>query len=97
MDSENYQKWWLLHLRKARGEALNSKDLEEYQCGLKKLETEEQLDFANPGLQNLPDEITTSLAEIQILQEQNKKLDDEIARLAKVLEKTPKTPQPLVG
>jgi hypothetical protein len=97
MDSENYQKWWLLHLRKARGEILTAKDLEAYHWGLKKLDEEEQLEYANPGSQDIPKEIATSLAEIQILQEQNKKLDDEIARLAKALEKTRKSPQPMVG
>jgi peptidoglycan hydrolase CwlO-like protein len=97
VNPEVYKKWWQLHLRKARGEALNSAESAEYQDGLKILEAEEQLDFADAGFQKLRGEIANSLSEIQSLQEQNRKLDEEIGQLAKALEKTPRIPEPIEG
>ncbi len=43
MDRANYARWWQLHLRAARGEALDDAEQAAYEAGLTALDREEQI------------------------------------------------------
>lgn len=53
MDEKQYRRWWQLHLRVARGEALGPAERAEYEVGLEVLDQEEKIHFEQNDLAKL--------------------------------------------
>ena len=57
MDSQRFNKWWDLHLRVARGEALSTEEQEQYQAGITELDAEEKTQVDLSALDRMRDRI----------------------------------------
>lgn len=53
MTEAEYQQWWQLHIRTARGELLNETDQKSYRAGVDKLDREEAANVQFGALANL--------------------------------------------
>ncbi len=84
MTDTEYQQWWQLHIRTARGESLNETEQKLYHTGLEKLDREEteRLQLASLAnlrqLRNQVQQLTQSLAQLTA---HNDLLSRRIARL----------------
>ena len=50
MNEKKYNRWWQLHLRVARGEALNPQEQDQYEAGLQAMDEEEKEQFQSAGI-----------------------------------------------
>lgn len=93
MTGTEYTQWWQLHLRVAMGEALDVEEERLYKAGLANLEQEEaaQLTHADVSL------LRSLRARIQILEQAQKQLLLNSARLDKKIEELEDTYQQLTG
>lgn len=86
MNNINYERWWQLHLRIAKGESLSPKEKAEYDTGLQVLDQEEKGQFNANGLSTLR-RLRTQVKQLQAthlqLMEESIQLDQEIILLEK--------------
>ena len=81
MDQANYERWWQLHLRTAKGEILNDTEQTEYEAGTSALDLEEQTrgqDADLALLRKLKAEIARLEAAHAQLQTKNRRLEQQI-------------------
>ncbi len=95
MDQVTYRRWWVLHLRVARGECLNAEDQAYYEDVRRQLEQEELLGGQGLGLRKARAAVASLEAECATLEARRQRLDADIATLEAALEK--ETGQPLGG
>ena len=81
MDQSSAQRWWALHLRIARGEALGAEDQRFYQTGLGQLEQEELLQGTRRTVRELRACVTALEAEHAALEARRREVEAEIATL----------------
>ena len=84
MDEEEYQRWWQLHLRVARGETLDPAEEAEYNAGLETLDQEEKAQFDQNGLtrlRRLRAQVEQLRATHSQLLAKSARLDEQIAAL----------------
>jgi len=80
VDRTNYQQWWQLHLRVARGESLGPDEQASYNAGRRELEREEQL-LETMEARESREQLAALEAEHAALETQRQQLDAEIAEL----------------
>lgn len=80
MDRSAYENWWRLHLRLARGDALTAEEQAVYDAGRTRLEGEEQYQEVLDA-KRARDELTRLEREHVELENQRRKLDEEISHL----------------
>ena len=81
MDSQNYRAWQELHLRAARGEALNASEQADYEAGCQELDADETLDGDLDRLRKLRELIGSAESAKRQLRDQEANLDARIAAL----------------
>ena len=84
MDEKEYQRWWQLHLRVARGETLDPAEEAEYNAGLETLDQEEKAQFDQNGLtrlRRLRAQVEQTRATHSQLLAKSARLDEQIAAL----------------
>jgi predicted nuclease with TOPRIM domain len=81
VDQAKYERWWPLHLRKARGETLDAADQLFYEAGRKQLEQEEVIRDGAAELRAAHERLASLAKEHAALEGQRKKLEQEIAVL----------------
>jgi hypothetical protein len=90
MDDKDYQSWWPLHLKIAKGETLNADELSVYEAGLQLLDTEEAKTFRQAEeldhLRDLRRRVLAADSEHQQLSKQYDTMRTEMARLETLLD-----------
>ena len=86
MDQATYQGWWALHLRVARGEALNADDQALYEVGRTELEQQEDLRDPSASVREAQAAVAALQAERATLSARREQLDAEIASLEGALD-----------
>jgi len=87
MVETTYKTWWILHLRMARGENLNTEEQAAYEAGLRQLNQEEILNVDVATLRKGRAEVAALEAQNAQLQTRRNTLEAEIAALETALGK----------
>jgi hypothetical protein len=85
MDSTTYERWWSLHLRVARGEALPPEEQVAYEVGRRQLEQAEALGDPREQARAAAAAVAALQAEHAKLQARRTEVEAEIARLEHAL------------
>jgi len=84
MENEAYRRWWKLHLRVARGEALDPAEQVEYEAGLEALDQEEKEQFEQHNLLDLR-RLRAQIEQLRLIHSQllakSARLDEQVAAL----------------
>jgi len=81
MDEANYQRWWPLHIKAAKGEALTTDEQSFYDAGLCRLHREEQLHADPEKLNELEAEIARVERENAELASKRLQLETRLRRI----------------
>jgi hypothetical protein len=85
MDQATYQRWWMLHLRGARGEGLNAEEQAFYDSVRRQLELAERLGAQGLGLHEARAAVASLEAERSALEARRRQIEAEIAALETAL------------
>ncbi len=85
MDQTNYQQWWQLHLRVARGDSLSPDEQSSYYAGRRELEREERL-LETEQARQAREYLAALEAKHADLERRRQQVDAEITRLEAQLE-----------
>ena len=81
MNAAQYEAWWQLHLRAARGERLSLKERAAYEAGARQLDQEEVMSGDLARLQQVRAAVAAAEAECAALRHRRDELDSEMASL----------------
>lgn len=81
MSEAEYDAWWQLHLRVARGEELGEWEREQYFATLHQLEHSEVLQDNAANIQRLQNQLTQAQAEGELLRAYRQQLEAKLAKL----------------
>ncbi len=83
MNESEYQRWWQLHIRLARGETLTFSETQLYESGIAAQDQEDENWLVNnfDSLRLLQSQIGTLSKQQNVLQVRSKKLDQDIRLL----------------
>jgi hypothetical protein len=95
VDQATYQRWWLLHLRTARGEGLDAEEQTFHDTVRRQLEQEETLEGPSLGLHEARAAVVSLEKEHSALEARRRQIEAEIAALETALGK--QSPQPSQG
>ena len=89
MDNPEYQRWWALHVRSARGGTLTEAEQATYQQGLKQLHQDEVLADDLPSIRQAREAVVALDSRCDELHARRQQLKQQIAQLEASL--TPET------
>jgi hypothetical protein len=81
MTEQEYQAWWQLHVRMARGETLSHEEKARYEAGAKELDAAEKYPSTFERLRTMRARIAELKAEEERLLTEQQALDERIAEL----------------
>jgi|CXWL01.1.fsa_nt_gi cell division protein FtsB len=85
MDQIKSEQWWVLHVRRARGESLSQEEMATYESELKRLHDDEILAEDLPALRQARQAVIDLDRRCDQLQTRRQNLKQEIARLESAL------------